>query len=189
MSDPADAHNWFVRKHSLNPFVCVLCFLYVDNIKECVNYDCVQYTKQIVCSLDFLKLRASQKDLHFNDVTFTVLDCKKLRDLRECSLENGCDIIGSENVSISSNEKAYFTQMNTCYSHTYCIVAAVSMETGELAHFNTTSRKFQHEKHDFSGGTICLILLYSHLNLIQIVQKIVQKVCAEWYTFCTMITV
>lgn len=109
-----------------------------------MKYDCQQDSKEIICSLDFPSTWASQKDIHFNDVNFTVLDCVR-QNRKGCSLENGCDIIGSENVSLKSNGKAYFSHPDTCSTHTYCIVAAVSMDTGELVYFNKTPRKL-HEK-------------------------------------------
>lgn len=110
----------------------------VDDVQNCIGYDCQQKPDEIVCSLEF-PARWTLRE--FKNVTFTFLDCNVLRQSQiPCSLERKeCNSVGNDTVSVEA--KVYGSFLSTCPTHTYCIIARVAMETGKSVYLNSTARK------------------------------------------------
>ena len=134
----------FCMHHALYiPFIFMFG-ISVDDVQNCIGYDCQQKPDEIFCSLVFPEQWTLTE---FKNVIFTFLDCNVLRQSQiPCSLEmEGCNSVGNDTVSVEANHLVIGTFPSTCPAHTYCIIAHVAMESGKSVYFNSTARKL-HEK-------------------------------------------
>ena len=140
ISTPTNHSCLFCMHHALySPFIFMFG-ISVDDVQNCIGYDCQQKPDEIVCSVVFPEQWTLTE---FKNVTFTFLDCNVQRQSQiQCSLEmEGCNNVGNDTVSVEANHSVNGSFPSTCSTHTYCIIAHVAMERQKSVYLNSTARK------------------------------------------------
>ena len=135
----------------------------VDDVQDCIGYDCQQKPDKIDCSLDF---PARWNLTEFKNATFTFLDCNVLRQSQiPGSLEmEGCNSVCNVTVAVVANQLVSGSCPSTCPTYTYCIIAGVAMEPGKSVYLNSTARKLR-EKHESDP---CITFICSFVLCVQV---------------------